>query len=266
VEFKRFEHADMGSLLNLQPEGWQDITPAFQFYTTSAFCFPLKVIIENKIIGIGAAIIHNDVAWLGQIIVHPDFRNRGIGKKISVALVDISKAHHCKTIYLIATDLGAPVYESIGFKKETQYLFFKEIKLRYKFSTSPFIERLEEKHKEQVIAMDKKTSGENRIRHLEQYFSEGYIFKEGGKVRGYFLPTFGEGLIIADNAKAGIELMKFRFKNKAHAILPIDNSAAINFLHDNNITEYRSAKRMRLGAERAWRLKNIYNRIGGNLG
>lgn len=266
MEFKRFEHADMGSLLNLQPEGWGDITPAFQFYTSSAFCFPLKVIIENKIIGIGAAIIHNDVAWLGHIIVHPDFRNKGIGKKISVALVDLSKAHRCKTIYLIATDLGAPVYESIGFKTETQYLFFKEIKLSYKFSTSLFIASLEEKHKKQVIAMDQKISGEDRVRHLQQHLSNGYIFRESGKVRGYFLPTFGEGLIVANNAKAGIELMKFRFKNKDNAILPVDNSDAINFLHDNNITEFRSAKRMRIGVERASRPANIFNRIGGNLG
>lgn len=266
MEFKKFEHSDIGSLSNLQPEDWGDITPAFQFYTTSEFCFPLKVIINNKIIGIGSAIIHKDVAWLGQIIVHQDFRNKGIGKKISQALVDLSKTLHCKTIYLIATDLGAPVYESIGFKTETQYLFFKEIKTGSQFSTSQFIKPFEEKYKEQVIAMDKRISGEDRLCHLEQHFSKGYIFKEGGKAGGYFLPTFGEGLIIANNPKAGIELMKFRFENKQNAILPVDNCDAINFLHDNNIKEYRSAKRMRLGAERVWQPTNIYNRIGGNLG
>jgi GNAT superfamily N-acetyltransferase len=265
VEFKKFEQSDMGSLLNLQPEDWGDITPAFQFYTTSHFCFPLKVIIENKIAGIGASIIHNDVAWLGQIIVHPDFRNKGIGKKISIALVELSKAHFCKTVYLIATDLGAPIYESIGFKTETHYLFFKDIKIDPHL-TSQSIMPFEEKYLEQIIIMDKKISGENRLLHLGPHFSKSYIFKEGEKIEGYFFPTFGEGLIIANNPKAGIELMKFRFQNKKNANLPVDNSDAVIFLHDNNIKEFRSAKRMRLGTERAWQPSNIYNRIGGNLG
>ena len=97
MEFKNFEHSDMRSLADLQPEGWGDITPAYQFYVTSLFCFPIKVIIANRIIAVGAAIIHNEVAWLGQIIVHPDFRNRGIGKKISkrnIALHIFSVFYH----------------------------------------------------------------------------------------------------------------------------------------------------------------------------
>ncbi|HET7117626.1 MAG TPA: GNAT family N-acetyltransferase [Hanamia sp.] len=256
----------MRSLPDLQPAGWGDITPAFQFYTSSEFCFPLKVIIDNKIIGIGAAIIHNDVAWMGHIIVHPDLRNKGIGKKISQALVDLCKTKHCETIYLIATDPGAPIYESIGFETETQYLFFKDIKIDSPFLTSQSIVPFEEKYRKHVIAMDKNISGENRIHHLEQHFSKGYIFKNGEKIEGYFLPTFGEGLIIANNPKAGIELMKFRFISKENASLPVDNSDAINFLKHNNIKEFRSAKRMRLGIEKPWLPANIYNRIGGHLG
>ena len=256
----------MRYLSDLQPEGWGDITPAYQFYVTSLFCFPIKVIIANKIIGIGAAIIHNDVAWLGQIIVHPDFRNKGIGKKISQALVDLCKAKDCDTIYLIATDLGAPIYESIGFETETQYLFFKDIKIDPPYLTSQPITPFEEKYRDQIISMDKTISGENRVDHLEPHFSKSYVFKEDKKIEGYFLTTLGEGLIIANNPKAGIELMKFRFINKENAILPVDNSDAINFLHDNNIKEIRSAKRMILGIERKWQPKNIYNRIGGNLG
>ena len=266
MEFEKFENSDMRSLADLQPEGCGDITPAYQFYVTSLFCFPIKVIIANKIIAVGTAIIHNKVAWLGQIIVHPDFRNRGIGKKISQALVDLCKAKHCETIYLIATDLGAPIYESIGFETETQYLFFKDIKIGMEFLNSQFIVPFEEKYRAQIIAMDNSVSGENRVDHLELHFSKGYVFKGDEKIEGYFLPTFGEGLIIANNAKAGIEMMKFRFFNKENATLPADNSAAIKFLHDNNINEYRSAKRMRLGIERKWEPANIYNRIGGNLG
>ena len=67
---------DMPLIAALQPEGW-DIISVIHFYTKASFCFPIKVTIDNKIIGIGTTIIHNDVAWLAHIIVHPDCRNQG---------------------------------------------------------------------------------------------------------------------------------------------------------------------------------------------
>ena len=134
MQIQQFEPIDIKSLPNLQPEDWGNITPAFQFYLTSQFCFPLKVIIDNKMVGVGAAIIHNEIAWLAHIIVHPDYRKKGIGKTISQTLVDNSKSHHCETIYLIATELGAPVYAGIGFETETEYLMFKGLKIGLGYS------------------------------------------------------------------------------------------------------------------------------------
>lgn len=49
MEFKKFESSDMRSLADLQPEGWGDITPAYQFYVTSLFCSPIKVIIATLV-------------------------------------------------------------------------------------------------------------------------------------------------------------------------------------------------------------------------
>ncbi|MBL0009542.1 MAG: GNAT family N-acetyltransferase [Saprospiraceae bacterium] len=108
--------------------------PAIQFYITSDFCFPIKVSIDHKIAGTGTAIIHHDVAWLAHIIVHPDFRNQGIGKLITESLVKMAHAKSCDTLYLLATELGEPVYRKIGFETETEYLFFKgekPIDIRY---------------------------------------------------------------------------------------------------------------------------------------
>lgn len=113
-------HNDLNSLPGLQPDGWQDITPSFEFYTRSSFCFPLKIISDDKIVGIGTTIIHHDVAWLAHIIVQKDYRKKGIGQLITERLVDSLKPMNCETIYLLATDLGAPVYEKAGFETETE--------------------------------------------------------------------------------------------------------------------------------------------------
>jgi len=99
------ELPDLELITALQPPDWPNIIPSIEFYIISTFCFPIKLIIDNKIVGIGTTIIHNDIAWLAHIIVHPEHRNQGIGKIITQTLVD-SLQTKCDTIYLIATDLG----------------------------------------------------------------------------------------------------------------------------------------------------------------
>ena len=168
------EHSDINLITGLQPEGWQDITSIIDFYTKSSFCFPIKVIIDKKIVGIGTAIIHNDVAWLGHIIVHPDNRNQGIGKMITQALVDNVWRKNCDTIYLIATDLGEPVYKKIGFETETEYLFFKDIKPDGSWIPSENIVACTDDFKKQIARLDKEISGEDRLLHLEPYFEDAF--------------------------------------------------------------------------------------------
>src|SRR5688572_32638579 len=72
----------------------------------------------------------------------------------------------CETIYLIATELGAPVYEKCGFETETEYLYFKDLKPIEGVSPSPFIQpdrkstRLNSSHSQisyAVFCLKKKT-------------------------------------------------------------------------------------------------------------
>ena len=39
---------------------------SFGFYINAPFASPVKAVADNAIAGIGAAIIHNDVAWLAH--------------------------------------------------------------------------------------------------------------------------------------------------------------------------------------------------------
>lgn len=261
-----FFDVDVEYIRELQPDGWGDISSPFDFYTKSPFCFPIKILSENKIIGIGATIVHNDVGWLGHIIVHPEYRNKGIGRFITESLINIAKEKKCETIYLIATDLGAPVYEKAGFTTETEYLFFTDIKMKVKTPPSNNIISYEERFKEQIALIDKATSGEDRMMHIEGFLETGFVYNNNGKIEGFYLPTFGNGLIIATMTNAGIELLKFHLQSSENVILPKENSIAIEFLYNNGFKETRIAKRMRLGKQRIHKLENMYNRIAGNVG
>jgi GNAT superfamily N-acetyltransferase len=261
-----FTKNDVHNIRELQPDGWYDIATPFDFYTNSSFCFPIKIIAENKIIGIGATIVHYDVAWLGHIIVHPAHRNKGIGKFITETLIAIAKEKNCETIYLIATDLGAPVYEKVGFITESEYLFFTDVKMKTTDPISNSIISYKENFKEQIALIDKITSGEDRMMHLEEFLEKGFVYNNNETIEGFYLPTFGNGLIIAVTTNAGIALLQFHLRSSENVILPKENSAAIHFLHEHGYKEMRVAKRMRLGKERKHKLGNMYNRIAGNIG
>ena len=256
---------DIESISNLQPEDWLDIRPNFDFYVKSAFCYPIKVLEGDKIVGIGTNIIHNDIAWLAHIVVHQDYRNKGIGLLITKFLVNSLNAQGIKTIYLIATELGAPVYEKLGFITETDYLFFKDINLKIT-KTTKNIKPYRQDFKEQIGKIDRENSSEDRMFHIENHIQNSYFYSKNNIVEGFYLPTFGQGLIIANTTTAGLELLKLHLKTNEILSFPKDNTNATNFLFKNGIEAFMSAKRMRLGEKRVVKFENIYSRIGGNLG
>jgi GNAT superfamily N-acetyltransferase len=259
-----FESTDLHFLKELQQPGWSDITTHFNFYLSSPFCFAIKIVADEKVVGIGAYVLHDDVAWLAHIIVHADYRNRGIGRNITQSLVDSLKGK-CETIYLIATGMGEPVYKKLGFIAEADYLFFKggnfgESKI------SDNIKSYSPEYLNDIIALDKEAYGENREIHFSEYLPESFAFIEGNKVTGFYLPAFGDGLIISKSKTAGAELMKLRSNKFETFIFPSENETAIACLKSNNYSQFRVAKRMRLGKERKWKPQNIYNRVSGQIG
>jgi len=258
--------SDIPLLTLLQPEGWHDIVPVYTFYNTSPFCFPIKITIANELIGVGTTILHNDVAWLAHIIVHPDYRNRGIGKFITESLIENIDTRFCKTIYLIATALGEPVYEKSGFKTETEYLFYKNLAADKIFTPSPNIVPYNQLHHDQIKRMDQRISGENRSFHFEEYLPNAYVYTINNHVEGYYIPDFHEGLIIATSSEAGTGLMQKRLTTKEHAAFPIDNISAIACMSMQGFEPFKTAKRMRLGEIRDVDYTQIFNRIAGSIG
>ena len=252
-------------LSTLQPDGWVNIVPIFDFYTKSTFCFPVKVIVDSEYAGIGAIIIHKEVAWLAHIIVHPDFRCRGIGLKIVQSLVKIAKENHCSTIYLIATELGEPIYKKVGFIIETEYLVYKNI-TKTEWTVSRNIHQYKKRYRTHFVAFDRKISGEDRIIHVEEYLKNGFVFHHEENVEGYYLPSLGEGLIMAETETSGIELLKLYLQHNNRVVFSRENLVAQKFLQEVGFGEVKPIKRMRVGEERKVRFANIYNRIGGNIG
>ena len=254
-----FQAANLNELSSLQPPDWPDLKLSFQYYLLNiSFCSPIKIAVNNQLIGVGTTILHNDVAWLAHIVVHPDFRNQGIGRIITTTLIESLKKYSCKTISLVATDLSKPVYEKIGFEIVGEYVFLKNDEQERGLEISDNIKKTEQKFFNSVLQLDSNVSGEDRSNQLIQYLSNSFIYCEKNNVEGFYLPELGDGLIIAENLAAGIELMKLRNKTHNIASLSNENEMALKFLKKNKFKEFRTAKRMSMGTGINWEPKMIY--------
>lgn len=47
MEIKILEHSDIHEIAKLLPKGWEHSLPIIDLYTTSEYCFPIKIIVEN---------------------------------------------------------------------------------------------------------------------------------------------------------------------------------------------------------------------------
>lgn len=266
MQVQPFTNADLPIIPELQPPDWGNITPHIEYYLQSSFCHPIKVLIDEQIVGIGATILHGETAWLAHIIVHLDHRNKGIGKFITSSLIDSLASTRVKTILLIATALGEPVYTSLGFESETEYLFFKGEKLSAEKPVSEHIKPFEQKYAEAIYELDKQVSGEDRKYRLQENLAGAYIYLAENALEGFYLPTLGEGLIIARSEEAGKALMQFRLKSMDTAVFPAENLTAFEVMLKNGFTQVRTAKRMFLGEKIPFEPIFLFNRVAGSIG
>jgi len=256
---------DISQVSSIQPEGWQPITSVFQFYLQSSFCFPLKCSIDDQLVGVGTTILHNHTAWLAHIIVSPDYRNRGIGAQITKSLIQIAEKYYCKTISLLATALGEPVYAKLGFKKESEYFFLQNGKIESQ--PDQIILPYDIQYLKSILKLDRVVSGEDRSKLLAPHLQNARVIMHDEKVEGMYLPTLGEGLVIAENEKSGLALLTERLTPEKNRIaLPVENSVTIDFLTAHGYSEFLKGSRMYLGDKLSWQPSKLFSRIGGNLG
>jgi len=267
MNFEELQQKDISKLRNLQPDGWSNIVPEFEFYVNSPFCYSIKAEINNRIIGIGAAIIFVQTAWLAHIIVDPDHRRKGIGSKIVEVLLKYLDSRSVDTCLLIATEMGLPVYENAGFRIISDYTYLKKETSNQAVNVSDHIMPFTAEYADLIYKLDRAVTGENREWLLSGFLDGSYVFWENNMVKGYYLPNLREGLIIAKNAIAGIELLKLKIQSHEKIVLPSANKPAIEFLvNDGYVFLETKGIRMIRGRNITWYPNKIFSRIGGNFG
>jgi ribosomal protein S18 acetylase RimI-like enzyme len=72
-------------------------------------------------IGTGVATMNGPVGWIGTIWVAPPWRGQGVGRALTEAPIAAAEAAGCRTLVLVATAAGQPLYERLGFAVQTWY-------------------------------------------------------------------------------------------------------------------------------------------------
>ena len=259
--------SEIENISHLQPEGWTDIRDAFRFYCTHDFCHPVKVTTDNKIVGVGSSIFYDKTAWLAHIIVGADYRRRGIGYNIVDSLLHNINEKGIKTSLLIATESGEPVYSKAGFRKVSDYLFFKRESIRMGRKYSENIKPYKSDYYKDLIELDTYISGENREILLKEYLKNSFVFIRNKVIEGFYIQGLGDGPILSLRVEAGRELMRFKYSNADKATIPAENKVGIEFLRENGfVPANTTGRRMILGHDIEWKPEMIYSRIGGNFG
>ena len=88
---------------------------------------------EDKIVGAIGLEIYGDIALLRSFVVEESFRNKGIGKKLLISLLNRSIDERIETIYLLTTTAEKYFFKN-GFKIENRKNLPDEIKQTKEFS------------------------------------------------------------------------------------------------------------------------------------
>jgi len=98
--------------------GWGDRSKMLRFAVGAGDWQPYVAVGAGTgaIVGTGLAARQGPVGWVGLIWTAPEARGQGIGSAVTRRVVEDLRGRGCLSIALIASTLGRPVYERLGFR------------------------------------------------------------------------------------------------------------------------------------------------------
>src|SRR3954451_19615780 len=77
---------------------------------------------DGQVVGTGGAIGFGRTAWIGGVAVAPSCRGIGLGRRLTEAALEC--VGEAETVLLLASELGRPIYDRLGFAAECRYRVF----------------------------------------------------------------------------------------------------------------------------------------------
>jgi GNAT superfamily N-acetyltransferase len=237
---------------------------------------PIVAEADGQIVGTGVGSAHGNAGWVGTIFVDPDRRRSGLGRAITQAVVESLEARGCRTLLLIATSMGRPIYERIGFSVLDEQVRFSVDGLpQDEAAVDPLIRPFAAPDLAAIQALDRHVTGEDRsaiLANLVTPISTVVAIDGGGAIRGFLTraPWRG-GALIAPDPDDALRLLEARRRatgvsGKAGAGLVGRNVVGRERLRAAGWLEERGGVRMIRGEPIDWHPEGIWGQLNGALG
>jgi GNAT superfamily N-acetyltransferase len=249
---------DWRRLLALEPDG----------------CFVAEA--GGQVIGTACGTAFGSVGWVAMVLTDQDHRGRGVGTALTRHVLDYLESRGVRSIRLDATPLGRPIYEKLGFVAEYSLARFEGV-----LSGGQPAEGVEPMVAEalmEVLELDRRVTGTDRRRALEQLFREwpaaARMVRRRGKVVGFLMARPGSRALYIGpclaNSEAGPLLLsdaRQRFAGQTVFVdVPLANSAAIAWAESAGLKMQRHLLRMGRGPTIHEKLDELWASSGPEKG
>lgn len=273
---------------------WSDRRTWFAFATTQPECLPLVAVEDGAIVGTGVGSANGPAGWVGTIYVVPELRGRGLGRALTQAVIDGLESRGCRTLVLVATDAGRPLYERMGFVVQTQYRILEAPGLDPASPPEPDgspgaaprrpaddpgqVRPFEDGDLDAMIKLDRVATGEDRA-HVLRRFANASSAKtlvgragDDREVRGFVVRApWGGGATIATGTAGALAILDARRRSsgaggRVRVGLVEENVEGLAALERSGLVPIWSAPRMIRGEPMSWRPAWIWGQFNHAIG
>ena len=267
--------------------GFGDRREFFRMAIALGDCHPVVAVAEGRVVGTGVGAVHGVAGWIGVVFVVPELRRRGIGRALTEAVCERLEGVGCRSLILVATDLGRPVYEQLGFREQSQYHMFSGEPLAAMPSPPPgsVLSQIRPVDIDAIAELDRRVTGEDRLPLIRAFAATGWLLEDeppgpirnhidaaGAGLRGFLLPTSrGNAALVACRAEDAACLLDLHRHltpggNRAWAGLPTENGEGRRRLAVLGLYAWRTFPRMVRGAEPVWQPEMIWGQFNHAMG
>jgi GNAT superfamily N-acetyltransferase len=259
-------------------DDWGDRRKWFEFAVAHPAC---RVIVADDgsggIAGTGVATVNGPVGWIGTIWVAADQRRQGLGRALTEATIDAAESAGARTLVLVATERGRPLYEQLGFELQTWYRTM-EAPARADdraVGAEPRVRPFRPADLDAMVALDRLATGEDRAHLLAALASEGgtLVVADGDRPAEAFLvrAPWGGGATIAPSPADALALLRTRRRaagpgRRVRCGILLDNREGADVLERAGWTEAWRAPRLIRGAPLDWHPDMIWGQFNHALG
>jgi predicted N-acetyltransferase YhbS len=223
--------------------------------------------LDGELVGAAAGALFGASGWVGGVAVAPERRRAGLGGALTEAVVAQLRERQAATVQLLATELGRPVYERLGFVAEAEYrtLAGPPAPRPQARGGTAGVRAGRPSDRAAVLALDRLATGEDRSRLLDSLWPAGGLVAGDGDdgPRGFHLasPWRNGGATVAADPETGLALLEAVRRGDGGEVsvsLPAGNRAGLLALAAAGFRERSATTRMRLGPPLPWRPESVF--------